>query len=141
MKLELKRQPSTDKATIGELSIDGKPYCYTLEDVVREVEGQPVKEWKIPHETAIPCGTYHVILTYSNRFKKYLPLLLDVPGFSGVRIHPGNGPDDTEGCILVGKLDKNRPDWVSQSRIVFGPLMQRLDDAYERGDPITLEIA
>lgn len=140
MILKLTRRQSSTKATIGELLIDGKHECYTLEDVVRERLGMPVNEWKIAHETAIPRGTYHVIISYSNRFKKDLPLLLDVPGFSGVRIHPGNRPEDTEGCILVGRLDPNRSDWVKDSRIMFGPLMQKLEAAYDQGESIQIEI-
>jgi len=140
MKLELRRRPSSDKATIGELLIDGTHECYALEDVVREIEGQPVKAWKVPHETAIPRGTYHVIINYSQRFKKDLPLLLDVPGFSGVRIHSGNGPEDTEGCILLGQLVPSRPDWVGNSRIAFVRFMQKLEAAYDQGEPITITI-
>jgi len=75
--------------------------CWTLEDIVREVEGHPVAMWKVKGRTAVPRGTYCVRVTYSNRFKTSLPLLLDVPGFEGIRIHGGNTASDTEGCILV----------------------------------------
>jgi hypothetical protein len=80
--------------TIGKMYIDGIDTCYTLEDVVREE--------KIYGETAIPTGTYKVIINFSNRFQQLMPLLLDVPEFEGVRIHPGNTDKDTHGCILVG---------------------------------------
>ena len=82
MHLVLKRQPSTSKSTSGALSIDGKFECFTLEDVVRAK--------KSAGQTAIPAGTYKVIINQSNRFKRLLPLLLNVPGFEGVRIHTGN---------------------------------------------------
>lgn len=103
MQLVLERQPSTASCTIGELSIDGQPFCATLEDVVREVPGVPVHAWKVPGNTAIPSGMYEVEITYSQRFKRDLPLLMNVPGFTGIRIHSGNTSDETEGCILVGQ--------------------------------------
>jgi len=95
MKIEVKRIHRTEKSTIGEMYVDGVFQCYTLEDKEREV--------KIKSETAIPKGTYDVIINMSNRFKKEMPLLLKVPNFEGVRIHSGNTNHDTEGCILVGK--------------------------------------
>jgi hypothetical protein len=92
------------------LSIDGQPFCATLEDVVREVPGVPVHAWKVPGNTAIPSGMYEVEITYSQRFKRDLPLLLNVPGFAGIRIHAGNTEDETSGCILVGQ-------WTGGERI------------------------
>lgn len=92
--LKLKRQPSTSKSTMGELFINGEFFCYTLEDVEREE--------KIYGETAIPRGTYKIVLSYSSKFKRVLPMLLDVPDFSGIRIHRGVHAGHTEGCILVG---------------------------------------
>jgi len=83
MKIDLVRHVFTPRSTIGSLYVDGKFECYTLEDVVRLGE-------KVYGETAIPEGTYEVQITFSNRFKRDLPLLLKVPGFEGVRIHPGN---------------------------------------------------
>lgn len=106
MILELKRWPSNEVCTIGKLSLPSGGYVYTLEDVEREE--------KIPGKTAIPKGCYEVKITWSNRFKKDLPLLIDVPGFEGVRVHSGNTDKDTEGCILVG-LTKG-VDCIGQSR-------------------------
>ena len=98
MKLEftLARVNLTSKNTIGVLRNENALICYTLEDKVR-----PPGE-KVFAETAIPAGRYQVRMTYSTRFKKIMPLLMDVPGFSGIRIHGGNTEADTEGCILVG---------------------------------------
>jgi hypothetical protein len=127
MKLELIRERSSDKSTIGRLLIDGHFQCWTLEDVVRPV--------KIAQQTAIPAGTYKVVITESNRFKRRLPLLVDVPGFEGIRIHPGNSAADTEGCILVG-LAKTL-DWVSGSRRAFEALFLELDVP---GQQITITI-
>lgn len=137
MHIKVKRQVMVG-GTPGALSIDGKQVCWTLEDTVREQPGKQVKFWKIPGETAIPVGTYPVILTMSNRFKKVLPLLVGVPGFEGVRIHSGNTVHDTEGCILVG-LTKIGPT-VGNSRAAMDMLMPLLRAADARGEDITIEI-
>jgi hypothetical protein len=119
MKITVKRLHKTDTSTIGELSIDGVFECFTLEDVER-------KE-KIKSETAIPKGTYKVIINQSNRFKKLMPLLLNVPNFEGVRIHSGNTNHDTEGCILVGQtISKN---FIGQSRKAFDKLFKKMQAA------------
>ena len=103
MKLLLEREPSTSNFTRGKLYLvnpkiqtqDAKMFiCHTLEDVQRDV--------KIAGKTAIGWGMYKIIVNMSNRFKKRLPLLIDVPNFAGVRIHGGQSENDTEGCILVG---------------------------------------
>ena len=105
MKLTLKRIALRPTYTIGKLYIDGKYFCDTCEDCVRDTNknGWFDEEKKVYGETAIPYGTYKVILSMSNRFKRVLPLLLDVPEFSGIRIHSGNTADDSLGCILVGE--------------------------------------
>ena len=128
MRLVLKRIACRKTYTIGKLYVDGVYFCDTLEDPVREGE-------KIYGRTAIPAGKYDVLITMSPRFRKMLPLLLNVPGFEGVRIHSGNKADDTEGCILVGINDK--PGWVSQSRATMTRLMTKLESA---DSPITLEV-
>jgi hypothetical protein len=130
MKLTLIRDQSTDRSTAGVLSVNGEFECYTLEDVVREC--------KIHGETAIPAGEYEVALTMSPRFKRILPLLLNVPNFDGIRIHPGNTDKDTEGCILVGE-SKTR-DFIGSSRIAFMRLFNKLADAKEAGERITIEV-
>lgn len=95
MKILLKRIFKGEDYTIGNIYVNGQYFADSLEDTVRDV--------KIKGKTAIPAGKYLILMTYSNRFKKIMPLLIDVPGFEGVRIHSGNTPEDTEGCILVGK--------------------------------------
>ena len=92
-----------DDTTIGETSIDGKRFGYCLEDAVREIPGQPVESWKIHGKTAIPLGTYRVTLEYSPHFKRIMPSIHGVKGFSGLRIHGGKDSDDTEGCPIFAK--------------------------------------
>lgn len=95
MKITVKRTFKGPEYTIGKLYIDDNYYCDTLEDTIRSGE-------KIYGKTAIPAGEYKVKKTYSPRFEKKLPEILNVPGFTGVRIHAGNTAKDTEGCILLG---------------------------------------
>ena len=106
MILILDRKYKLPTYTIGKLYIDGEYFCDTLEDKDRGLtDGMTVSEIskiKIKKETAIPTGTYKVTITYSNRFKKNMPLINNVKGFEGIRIHSGNTDKDTEGCILVG---------------------------------------
>ena len=107
IKLQLRRVALRKDYTIGRLFIDGKYFCDTLEDPVRDhnKDGDlnDVGEGKVYGNTAIPYGTYQVIMNMSNRFKRRMPLLFTVNGFKGIRIHSGNTPKDTLGCILVGK--------------------------------------
>ena len=122
MELEVKRTDFTDNSTIGELSVNGHFECYTLEDKVRPV--------KIAGKTAIRAGRYEVIINFSQRFGRLLPLLLNVPNFEGVRIHPGNVAANTEGCILVG--EEKSQDFVGQSRAAFDRLFAKLSAAAEK---------
>jgi hypothetical protein len=121
MQLELVRNIFTDKSTIGELSVDGAFECFTLED--------PVRPKKIKGETAIPAGTYEIALTFSNRFQKLLPLLLNVPNFEGIRIHTGNTPKNTLGCILVGQ--GKGADSLSSSQLAFARLFEKIQAVIE----------
>lgn len=106
MNLKLIRKYKLSTYTIGKLYINGKYFCDTLEDKDRgltdDMTVNEISKIKIKKETAIPTGTYKVTITYSNRFKKNMPLINDVKGFEGIRIHSGNTNQDTEGCILVG---------------------------------------
>lgn len=124
MELKLTSEPSAHGCTISVLTVDDEIFCYTLEDVVREVVGQPVASWKVQNETAIPAGRYHVELRQSPHFGCLVPHLLDVPGYTDVLIHWGNKSADTHGCLLVGR--KRTDDAVLESRLAFDDLMQRL---------------
>jgi hypothetical protein len=130
MELQLKRTDFFENSTIGELSVDGQLECYTLEDKVRPV--------KIKGKTAIPAGRYEIIINYSQRFQRLLPLFLNVPNFEGVRIHPGNTAADTEGCILVGMTKEE--EFIGQSRVAFERLFAKLKTASET-EKIFMEIA
>jgi hypothetical protein len=137
MELTVIRYASDDTCTLGELLIEHRHYCFTLEDVIREVPDVPVAEWKVKGQTAIPAGTYQVAVDYSPHFGRDMPHVLDVPGFDGVRIHPGNTASDTEGCLLVGE-DKDR-DRILHSVAAFGPLFDQIKAALEAGEPVTIE--
>jgi len=139
MKLVLSRYESHEKSTLGSLSANGSFQCWTLEDPVREVENVPVEQWKIKGQTAIPRGTYKIVLDFSNRFGKVLPRLLDVPGFTGIRIHAGNTSGDTEGCILVGGKPIS-DNFIPHSRSTFEKLFSMLETCEEHGEMITIEV-
>lgn len=130
MKIEVTRNPSDDKCTQGVMTVDGVYECFTLEDVVREE--------KIFGETAIPAGTYKVIVSFSNHFKRDLPLLVGVPNFEGVRIHPGNTAANTEGCILVGQT--KGLDFIGSSKLAFDPLYAKILSAWTRHEDIWITI-
>ena len=134
MELTLNRIFLGSSATIGELLINDKHLCDTLEDRVRP-EGE-----KVYGKTAIPEGTYEVKLTHSPRFKKILPEILNVPNFSGIRIHTGNSSKDSEGCILVGTWDGEKEDWVGSSKIAFDELMTLLEEATNNKEKVTITV-
>ena len=99
--MTLTRIAKRETYTIGRLAINGIYFCDTLEPTWRDIGvGRPGR--KVMGRTAIPEGRYPLVVTFSPRFKRWLPLLLHVPQFSGIRIHSGNTADDTEGCILPG---------------------------------------
>ena len=134
MELKLKRIAKRDTYTIGRLFIDGEYFCDTLEDKVRDLS----KEAKVKGQTAIPTGRYRVYLTYSPRFKRILPLLDNVPQFTGVRIHRGNTAKDTEGCILVGY--NREVGKVLDSAATEQRLMAVLQNAVNKGEQIYITI-
>jgi hypothetical protein len=140
MLLTVRREPSKNGVTLGTLYADGVKECETLEDEVREDPNKdtPANEAKVANKTAIPVGKYRVVLTLSKRFKKVLPELLNVPGYTGVRIHSGNTQEDTSGCILVG--EERAGDRILRSREAMFELMALLDACAEAGEQIWLEI-
>lgn len=104
----LERYRENGLCTFGRLIVDGKIFCYVIEDPVREIIGVKVDTWKIPKVTAIPSTDwtgrpYRLKIDYSPRFKKNMVTVLDVPGFAGVRIHAGLDQSHTDGCLILGK--------------------------------------
>lgn len=138
MEITVNRCHFEKDCTIGELFVDDKFECYTLEDPVRELPWRQVEMWKIPGQTAIPEGRYQLVINRSNRFKKLLPLLLNVPGFAGIRIHAGNTAADTEGCILVGQ--HRAEDSVRNSKIAMEALQPKIQDALDSGESVWIDI-
>lgn len=131
MKLTLKRKVFTNESTTGELFIDDVFECFTLEDVDRGLTAtmpmDEIEKTKVHSSTAIPYGEYEVVITFSNRFKCLMPLVVDVKGYAGIRIHTGNKAADTEGCILVGKT--KGLDFIGNSRDEYAVLFKKLSDA------------
>lgn len=125
--LNLKRKILSDKTTIGELyGPDGSFWCHTLEDVVRNV--------KVHKKTAIPNGVYPIVLSWFARKNRLMPMLIDVPFFTGIFIHTGNTQEHTEGCILVGRYDPLTPDFISSSHDAFDRIFPLIRKLVEKGE-------
>jgi hypothetical protein len=135
MELKLKRFDSGTNDTLGVLLMDGKFTGFTLEDEYREV--------KIPDETRIPAGTYDIKYTYSPKFGKLMLEVMNVPKFSGIRIHAGNTEKDTSGCILVGNVCRHNPNGdsrIEESILAYERISVKIISALNREDVhITIE--
>lgn len=132
MLVQVKRHWFTEKTSIGLVIVDGVHFCFSLEDVAR-ADGV-----KIPKVTAIPAGEYDLTVDDSERFKRPMPHILDVPRFDGIRIHWGNRPEDTEGCPILG-YEKNL-DVVWNSVKAFDDFFAKLDAAIKRGEKCKIRI-
>ena len=140
MKLTLKRIALRPTYTIGKLYIDDNYFCDKLEDAVRDLNKDGKfdnGEKKIKGKTAIPYGTYEIKWTYSPRFKKYTPQLMNVPSFEGIRIHAGNSSKDTEGCLLLG--ENKKVGMVLNSKATIAKFCPIIKDACAKGK-VTIEI-
>ena len=140
MKLTLKRIALRQTYTIGKLYIDDEYFCDTLEDTVRDLNKNGKfdnGEKKVYAKTAIPYGTYEIKWTYSPRFKKYTPQLMNVPSFEGIRIHSGNSSTDTEGCLLLG--ENKKVGMVLNSRATINKFYPLIKEACSKGK-VTIEI-
>lgn len=135
MKLELIRDVFED-FTLGKFYVDGKFLGFTCEDKDRKLEdgGQ-----KVYGQTAIPRGTYKVILSYSHHFNKTMPEILNVPGFEGIRIHGGNTDKDTLGCLLLGSVRTSKG--VANCAGVNTKLINLLEEAEDNGENVTIQIS
>lgn len=129
MELKLIRNKSNKEYTEGKLYIDGAYFCDTLEDKDRglkqSMSASEIKKLKAYGETCIPYGTYDVVLSYSPKFKKIMPEVLKVKGFTGIRIHNGSYISHTYGCPLVG--DKYKDGMLTNSKKTFAELMAKLE--------------
>lgn len=138
MELKVKRLYKKSEYTIGKMYIDGEYFCDTVEDTDRglsqNMKNSTIEAKKIYGKTAIPTGKYTVVVTFSPKFQRYLPLLKDVLGFGGIRIHSGNTAEDSLGCIIVG--ENKIKGGVINSRQTMEKLMQRLRNEKN----ITIEI-
>lgn len=134
--IKVRRIALKEGYTIGKMYLQGEYFCDTLEDAVRKLGLHG--ECKVAGRTAIPSGKYAVQVTRSPRFKRFMPILLNVPFFCGVRIHAGNTARDTEGCILVGENKKVGK--VLNSRKYEKELTDILLAVQAAGEIITIEI-
>ena len=140
MKLTLKRIALRPTYTIGKLYIDDVYFCDTIEDTVIDINKNGKfdnGEKKVHSKTAIPYGTYEIKWTYSPRFKKYTPQLMNVPSFEGIRIHAGNTSADTEGCLILGK--NKQVGKVLNSRATINKFYPIIKNACSNGK-VTIEI-
>ena len=128
MRITLIRIANRPTYCIGKLYIDGVYFCDVIEDTDRglkdEMTEEEIKKLKVKGETAIPTGIYPVYITYSPKYKKQMPLIDNVKGYSGIRIHSGNTAKDTEGCLIVGK--NKEVGKVLESRKVYNALFREL---------------
>lgn len=134
MRITLIRIANRPTYCIGKLYIDGKYFCDTIEDTDRGLDDKMSEEeilkYKIKSETAIPTGIYPITITYSPKYKKNMPLINNVKGYSGIRIHSGNTSKDTEGCLIVGK--NKEVGKVLESRVTYNALYKRLVQAKDK---------
>ena len=155
MEIRLERSYKGAQYTIGHLYLNDVFFCDTIEDVYRGTTqdmpftstGNGTGYWtdkdgnrieKIYGQTAIPTGTYKIDITYSSKFKKRLPLLENVPGYEGIRIHSGNTQEDSLGCIIVG--ENKVKGQVINSRLTLAKLMSRLEEAFEFNEEVKITI-
>ena len=142
MKLELKRIALKPNYTIGKLFINGAYYCDTIEDKVIDLNKNGKFDdglTKVMHQTAIPYGTFKVVVNYSPKFKRELPRLLDVPYFEGILIHNGSDQNSSSGCIIVG--ENKTVGKVTNSTFYMNNLTARIKDAQNKGETTTITIS
>lgn len=147
MKLKLVSKAPIGDSTPGSLYVDCQFECNTIEDIVREVMGVPVEKWKIKGRTAIPSTKYNggklykVVIDYSQRFERQMPHVLDVPGYAGIRFHPGNDAPNSEGCILPGTLNTNCTAILGGTSIpAYEKLFTKIAQALALNQEVTLEV-
>lgn len=142
MELFLKREIFTDVSTIGVLSINGQFECYILEDKDRGLNStmplSEIEKLKVYGKTCIPYGRYEIDWTMSARFKTMMPILLNVKGWSGIRIHKGNSEIDSLGCLLPGRKRANN--MISESTFATNQLYNKIQTAKSRREKVFITI-
>lgn len=142
MEIQVNRIARKDGYTIGRMSLNGVYFCDTLEDTDRSLNAamslDEILSKKRKGITAIPTGKYDVILTFSPKFKRVLPLLLNVPGYQYIRVHHGNLPSSTDGCLLVG--ENKVKGQIINSRATLEKLMSILLECEKRKEKISITI-
>lgn len=142
MEIRVKRIARKDGYTIGKMYINGAYFCDTLEDTDRGLKStmsvDEILARKVKAQTAIPTGKYDVILTFSPKFKRVLPLLLNVPGYQYIRVHHGNLPSSTDGCLLVG--ENKIKGQIINSRATLEKLMSVLLECEKKKEKVTILI-
>ena len=142
MDILVERLWKKDTYTIGKVYVNGKYFCNSIEDKDRGLTSDmpldEIKKKKVYGETAIPSGRYKVVFTYSPKYKRLMPLVENVKGFDGIRIHSGNTAKDSLGCILLGKNTK--VGMVTESRVTCNSFYKLIEEAIKKGEKITLEI-
>jgi hypothetical protein len=146
VKLLLQRTHAAGPRTFGKLFADGAFLCYTLEDAVREIAGQPVAFWKVKGQTAIPSTAhtgrpYKVTLEDSPRFGQDTATIHGVPGFSYIRMHAGNTQDDTEGCPLLGMAISDSGIRGGTSRPAVMIVREAIRQGLREGGGVWIEVA
>lgn len=142
MEIRVKRIARKDGYTIGRMSLNNEYFCDTLEDTDRGLKSTMSEEEILSKKrkgiTAIPTGEYDVILTFSPKFKRVLPLFLNVPGYQYIRVHHGNLPSSTDGCLLVG--ENKIKGQIVNSRATLEKLMSVLLECEKRKEKVTITI-
>ena len=142
MELKLERKYRSNNYCIDKLYINGKYFSDALEDPDRGLTDtmslEEIKKIKIKDNTCIPYGTYNVTITYSPRFKRNLPLINNVKGFEGIRVHNGNTPQDSSGCVLLG-FNKIKGQ-VINSKDTVNKFIDIVQKVLNKGEKVTITI-
>jgi hypothetical protein len=142
MEINVTRHKEGKNSTLSTLTVDGIAQQYILEDTDRRLSQdmplEEIRKIKVYGKTAIPYGRYRVLITYSTRFKRLMPVLLNVPGFSGIRIHSGNTHQNTEGCLLPGMKHglENGDYMVGTSRVAADRLQSHIAAVLAKGEEV-----
>jgi len=144
MELLVKRYVFQPDSTISHFSVNDKPMCHILEDFDRGLKQtdsiEHINATKVYGHTCIPYGRYEVLMTFSQRFQQIMPLVSNVPGYEGIRMHIGNKSADTLGCLLLGDYDEKAVNFISNSTGNWTELMDILFRAVDREEKIWITI-